>query len=50
MTYYHFYAIQPDRFLGSDVMIFFADDEQNVVLLSISGKPIKYRILLFNVI
>ncbi|CAG8596153.1 22448_t:CDS:2 [Racocetra persica] len=44
-TYYCSYAIQPDRFSGSDVVISFMDDEQNVVLLSasctVSGEPIK---------
>ncbi|CAG8499656.1 3005_t:CDS:2 [Scutellospora calospora] len=44
-TYYCSYAIQPDRFSGSDVVISFADDEQNMVLLSasctVSGGPIK---------
>ncbi|CAI2170564.1 4832_t:CDS:2 [Funneliformis geosporum] len=43
-THYRSYAIQPDRFSGLDVVISFADDEQNVVLLSasctISGEPI----------
>jgi hypothetical protein len=44
-TYYRSYGIQPDRFSGSDVVVSFADDEQNVVLLSasctVSGEPIK---------
>ncbi|RIA91006.1 hypothetical protein C1645_822580 [Glomus cerebriforme] len=45
MTYYHSYRIQPDRFSGLDVVVSFADDKQNVVLLSasctVSGEPIK---------
>ncbi|CAG8703464.1 12322_t:CDS:2, partial [Racocetra fulgida] len=45
MTYYCPYAIQPDRFSGSDVVISFMDDDQNVLLLSasctVSGEPIK---------
>ncbi|GBB88184.1 hypothetical protein RclHR1_14710001 [Rhizophagus clarus] len=34
--YYRSYTIQADRFSGSDVMITFGDDEDNVVLLSAS--------------
>ncbi|CAG8767701.1 679_t:CDS:1, partial [Acaulospora morrowiae] len=45
MTHYRSYAIQPDIYSGSDVVISLADDEQNVVLLStsctVSGEPIK---------
>ncbi|GBB89088.1 hypothetical protein RclHR1_15760004 [Rhizophagus clarus] len=45
MTYYHSYGIQLDRFSGSDVVITFANDAQNVVLLSasciVSGEPIE---------
>ncbi|GBB93936.1 hypothetical protein RclHR1_02260001 [Rhizophagus clarus] len=45
MTYYRSYGIQPDRFSGSDAVVAFADDEQNVVLLSasctVSGEPIE---------
>jgi hypothetical protein len=44
-TYYDSYAIQPDRFSGSDVVISLVDDNQDVILLSasctISGKPVK---------
>ena len=44
-TYYGFYAIQPDRFSGSDAVISLVDDKQDVILLSatctISGGPVK---------
>ncbi len=44
-TYYGSYAIQPDRFSGSDAVISLVDDNQDVILLSasctISGEPVK---------
>ncbi|CAG8766882.1 44448_t:CDS:2, partial [Gigaspora margarita] len=42
---YRYYAIQPDTYSGSDLVISLVDDKQNVVLLlascTISGKPIE---------
>ncbi|PKY40633.1 hypothetical protein RhiirA4_538971 [Rhizophagus irregularis] len=44
-TYYGSYAIQPDRFSGSDAVISLVDDKQDVILLSasctISKEPVK---------
>ncbi|CAI2172414.1 3942_t:CDS:2 [Funneliformis geosporum] len=41
------YAIQPDIYSGSDVVVSFIDNEQNVVLLSascsVSGSPVKSK-------
>ncbi|CAG8633928.1 12355_t:CDS:2, partial [Acaulospora colombiana] len=42
---YSYYAIQPDTYSGSDLVISLVDDKQNIVLLSasctVSGSPIK---------